>query len=148
MNKKRFIIPDHSTCVFDKITKEEYVCIDKEEAFLVCKRLNKQQDTIQQMKHSLNTIYKSFEKHYGYDMRNAVWLIDELSYDEFEDKLHIEYDEQKSIIEQLQKDNKELKHWKKRMIEYLSDWFNKTEYLTVLYKINEINNEIGLDIDE
>lgn len=54
---------------------------------------------------------------------------------------------QQSIIEQLQ-ENKELKHWKKRIIEYLTDWFNKTEYLTVLYKINEINNEIGLDSDE
>lgn len=110
--------------------------------------LNEQQATIQRMKHSLNTIYKAFENHYGYDMRNAIWLIDELSYDEFEDKLHIEYDEQKSIIEQLQKENKELKHWKKRIIEYLTDWFNKTEYLSVLYKINEINNEIGLDNDE
>ena len=56
--------------------------------------------------------------------------------------------EQQATIEQLQEENKELKHWKKRMIEYLSDWFNKTEYLTVLYKINEINNEIGLDSDE
>lgn len=46
--------------------------------------IDEQQDTIQRMKHSLNTIYTSFEKHYGYDMRNAVWLIDELSYDEFE----------------------------------------------------------------
>lgn len=56
--------------------------------------------------------------------------------------------EQQSTIEQLQEENKELKHWKKRIIEYLSDWFNKTEYLTVLYKINEINNEIGLGSDE
>ena len=46
MNEKRFITIDHSTCVFDKITKEEYVCIDREEAFLVCKRLNAQQDAI------------------------------------------------------------------------------------------------------
>ena len=46
MNEKRFITIDHSTCVFDKITKEEYVCIDREEAFLVCKRLNEQQDAI------------------------------------------------------------------------------------------------------
>lgn len=30
--------------------------------------LNEQQATIQRMKHSLNTIYKAFEKHYGYDM--------------------------------------------------------------------------------
>ena len=34
------------------------------------------------------------------------------------------------------------------MIEHLSDWFNKTEYLSVLNKITEINNEIGFDIDE
>ena len=37
MSEKRFIVVDNSTCVFDKITKEEYVCIDREEAFLVCK---------------------------------------------------------------------------------------------------------------
>lgn len=56
--------------------------------------------------------------------------------------------EQQDTIEQLQEENKELKHWKKRIIEYLSDWFNKTEYLSVLNKITEINNEIGLDSDE
>lgn len=56
--------------------------------------------------------------------------------------------EQQSIIEQLQEENKGLKHWKKRIIDYLTDWFNKTEYLTVLYKINEIRTEIGLDNDE
>ena len=50
MNEKRFITIDHSTCVFDKITKEEYVCIDREEAFLVCKRLNEQQATIDEQK--------------------------------------------------------------------------------------------------
>ena len=49
MNEKRFITIDHSTCVFDKITKEEYVCIDREEAFLVCKRLNEQQATISRL---------------------------------------------------------------------------------------------------
>ena len=48
-------------------------------------KILEQQSTIQRMKHSLNTIYKAFEKHYGYDMRNAVWLIDELSYDEIVD---------------------------------------------------------------
>ncbi len=48
----------------------------------------------------------------------------------------------------LEEENNELKHWKKRIIEYLTNWFNKTEYLSVLYKINEINNEIGLDSDE
>ena len=46
MSEKRFIVVDHSTCVFDKITKEEYVCIDREEAFLVCKRLNEQDKEI------------------------------------------------------------------------------------------------------
>ena len=46
------------------------------------KEIDEQQATIQRMKHSLNTIYKAFEKHYGYDMRNAVWLVDELSYDD------------------------------------------------------------------
>lgn len=63
-------------------------------------------------------------------------------------KLLDRIDEQQSTIEQLQEENKELKHWKKRIIEYLSDWFNKTEYLSVLYKINEIRSEIGLDSDE
>ena len=56
--------------------------------------------------------------------------------------------EQQATIEQLQEENKKLKNWKKRMIEHLSDWFNKTEYLSVLNKITEINNEIGFDIDE
>ena len=49
MSEKRFIVVDHSTCVFDKITKEEYVCIDREEAFLVCKRLNEQQAIIEEL---------------------------------------------------------------------------------------------------
>ena len=40
MTEKRFIVVDYSTCVFDTITKEEYVCIDREEAFLVCNGLN------------------------------------------------------------------------------------------------------------
>ena len=40
MTEKRFIVADCSTCVFDTITKEEYVCIDREEAFLVCNVLN------------------------------------------------------------------------------------------------------------
>lgn len=56
--------------------------------------------------------------------------------------------EQQSTIEQLQEENKELKHWKKRMIEYLTDWFNKTDILTVLYKIAEITKELGFDSDE
>ena len=76
-----------------------------------------------------------------------LFLVDE----DCERKLAIIVDllnNQQSIIEQLQEENKGLKHWKKRIIEYLTDWFNKTEYLTVLYKINEINNEIGLDNDE
>ena len=101
MSKKRFIVADHSTCVFDNITKEEYVCIDREEAFLVCKRLNKQQENIQKMKHSLNTIYKAFEKHYGYDMRNAVWLINELSYDEIVDELNITETDSKNLKESI-----------------------------------------------
>ena len=50
MNEKQFIVADHSTCVFDKITKEEYVCIDREEAFLICKRLNNQQAIITKLK--------------------------------------------------------------------------------------------------
>lgn len=56
MNKKQFIVVDHSTCVFDKITKEEYVCIDREEAFLVCKRLNNQQDTIDKQKEAIDCL--------------------------------------------------------------------------------------------
>lgn len=84
-------------------------------------------------------------RNYGYlyspykeDIELVSTLLNELA-----DKV----DKQQSTIEQLQEENKELKHWKKRIIEYLSDWFNKTEYLTVLYKINEINNEIGLNDD-
>lgn len=52
------------------------------------------------------------------------------------------------LLNSITEENKELKHWKKGIIEYLTDWFNKTEYLSVLYKINEINNEIGLDNDD
>ena len=72
--------------------------------------LNEQQSTIQRMKHSLNTIYKAFEKHYGYDMRNAVWLIDELSYDEIVDELY--------IAETDSKNRKEASmYWKKKVDE-------------------------------
>ena len=63
-------------------------------------------------------------------------------------KLLDKIDKQQSTIKQLQEENKELKHWKNRIIEYLTDWFQKTEYLSVLYKINEIRIEIGLDKDE
>ena len=62
-------------------------------ALQTTKKLNEQQATIQRMKHSLNTIYKAFEKHYGYDMRNAIWLIDELSYDEIVDELGVDSNE-------------------------------------------------------
>lgn len=54
MSEKRFIVADHSTCVFDKITKEEYVCVDREEAFLVCQRLNEQQAEIERLKKELD----------------------------------------------------------------------------------------------
>ena len=40
MTEEQFIVADCSTCVFDKVTEEEYVCISREEAFLVCNRLN------------------------------------------------------------------------------------------------------------
>lgn len=63
-------------------------------------------------------------------------------------KLCDEIKKQQTTITSLKEENEELKHWKKRMIDYLSDWFKKTEYLSVLNKITEINNEIGFDIDE
>lgn len=145
MSDKRFF------CIINK--KGRNVIIDKEchieiiDLTLVCEVLNRldlklktyneqlgeQQATIQRMKHSLNTIYKSFEKHYGYDMRNAIWLIDELSYDEMVDELHIaetdaknrkessmywkkKCDEQQATIQQLQK---EIEEWKKENRELL-----------------------------
>ena len=40
MTEEQFIVADCSTCIFNKVTKEEYVCIDREEAFLVCNKLN------------------------------------------------------------------------------------------------------------
>ena len=88
------------------------------------------------------------EKRFGYGETDLFeWVEDNgemISTKECVNKLN----EQQSIIEQLQEENKGLKHWKKRIIDYLTDWFNKTEYLTVLYKINEIRTEIGLDNDE
>jgi len=92
----------------------------REEIGKLFDRIDEQQSTIQRMKHSLNTIYKAFEKHYGYDMRNAVWLIDELN-DEIVDELYIaetdsknrkeasmywkkKVDEQQELIESLKKD--------------------------------------------
>ena len=67
--------------------------------------------------------------------------IDEIYSEEELIKLCNLLNEQQSTIEQLQEENKELKHWKKRMIEYLSDWFKTTEYLNVLSKINGIGEE-------
>ena len=61
MSEKRFIVVDHSTCVFDKITKEEYVCIDREEAFLVCKRLNEQQATIEQLQEEIEELKREID---------------------------------------------------------------------------------------
>lgn len=58
--------------------------------------------------------------------------------------------EQRKELKTLKEENEQLKKEYKiaiDIIEYLTDWFNKTEYLSV-YKINEINNEIGLDNDE
>ena len=88
------------------------------------------------------------EKRFGYGETDLFeWVEDNgemISTKECVNKLN----EQQELIEELQEENKELKHWKNRIIEYLTDWFNKTEYLTVLYKINEIRIEIGLDNDE
>ena len=89
MNEKRFNFDREVEFeIYDTVTKKSYDgtvgCQEK-----ICDLLNEQQDTIQRMKYSLNTIYRAFEKHYGYDMRNAVWLIDELSYDEIVDELYI-----------------------------------------------------------
>ena len=94
---------EHTFFVFDN-EKEERMT-----ALKTTKRLNEQQATIQRMKHSLNTIYKAFEKHYGYDMRNAVWLIDELN-DEIVDELY--------IAETDSKNRKEASmYWKKKVDE-------------------------------
>ena len=79
MSEKRFIWKcDDETChIFDTVTKARYFYEG------IMNLLNEQQATINRMKHSLNTIYKSFEKKFGYDMRNAIWLIDEISYEEW-----------------------------------------------------------------
>ena len=113
MSEKRFKVN------YEKFTENEYLpcgLIDMgENSHIykiedVCELLNEQQATIQRMKHSLNTIYKAFEKHYGYDMRNAVWLIDELSYDEIVDELY--------IAETDSKNRKEASmYWKKKFDE-------------------------------
>ena len=88
------------------------------------------------------------EKRFGYGETDLFeWVEDNgemISTKECVNKLN----EQQELIEELQEENKELKHWKNRIIEYLTDWFQKTEYLSVLYKINEIRIEIGLDNDE
>lgn len=57
MIEKRFIVIDGSTCVFDKITKEECVCIDREVAFLVCNKLN----NIHETNEYLNKLYADVE---------------------------------------------------------------------------------------
>ena len=74
MSEKRFIVVDHSTCVFDKITKEEYVCIDREEAFLVCKRLNEQDKEIGLLRLELDT-----HKNPLWSTREAEKKVNELS---------------------------------------------------------------------
>lgn len=50
MTEKRFIVADYSTCVFDKVTKKEYFCIDREEAYDVCNLLNELLEDIEQLK--------------------------------------------------------------------------------------------------
>ena len=86
MNEKRFRVRFEQEDGRGEIVNEKGVELTARE---VVDLLNEQQATINRMKHSLNTIYKSFEKKFGYDMRNAIWLIDEISYEEWEDKLHI-----------------------------------------------------------
>lgn len=89
--------------------------------------LNEQQATIQRMKHSLNPIYRAFEKHYDYDMRNAVWLIDELSYDEIVDELY--------IAETDSKNRKEASmYWKKKVDEQQATINNQDEEIKKLKK--------------
>ena len=99
--------------VFDTENTYAFMVRDTDTASDLCGLLNEQQATIQRMKHSLNTIYKAFEEHYGYDMRNAVWLIDELSYDEIVDELY--------IAETDSKNRKEASmYWKKKVDEQQS----------------------------
>lgn len=99
-------------------------------------------------KHSSNAEYTDFERIAEILNIKQMRLESLMKHREEIGKLLDKIDKQQFTIEQLQEENKELKYWKKRIIEYLTDWFNKTEYLTVLYKINEINNEIGLDSDD
>ena len=107
MSEKRFRAEVDAKGHLKIITDGETVLND---SYKVVDLLNEQQATIQRMKHSLNTIYKAFEKHYGYDMRNAVWLIDELSYDEIVDELY--------IAETDSKNRKEASmYWKKKVDE-------------------------------
>ena len=61
---------------------EESNCEKSKEIAKLKREIGEQQDTINRMKQSLDTIYKSFEKKFGYDMRNAVWLIGESEGDE------------------------------------------------------------------
>ena len=126
MSEQRFYITDNGLGL-DTVSDEMYSFGDEEDFCRLFDKLNEQQATIQRMKHSLNTIYKAFEKHYGYDMRNAVWLIDELSYDEIVDELYIaetdsknrkeasmywkkKVDEQQATITALKEENEQLKN--------------------------------------
>ena len=85
MSKKRFIVADHSTCVFDKITKEEYVCINREEAFLVYKRLNEQQDTIEKQKRIIKSQDMEISRQYNLCLAMSGILREEFGvYDVFD----------------------------------------------------------------
>ena len=91
MNEKRFncVLANDYHIINDNVDNMTYFLQEGNDVEKLVGVLNEQQDTIQRMKYSLNTIYRAFENHYGYDMRNAVWLIDELSYDEIVDELYI-----------------------------------------------------------
>ncbi len=134
MNEKRFITIDHSTCVFDKITKEEYVCIDREEAFLVCKRLNEQQATIDEQKIIIeerdvaNERLNRFLNEIGLEKEYIKWefkkgVLNELNEenDVLKQQLKTKYvvNKQYEELQRLKKDNKELKKENKRLAKNL-----------------------------
>ena len=149
MNEKRFITIDHSTCVFDKITKEEYVCIDREEAFLVCKRLNEQQSIIDEQKIAIDemiTDYKNLEKENEQLRKENVFLAKQRNYWKGKCDMAVETfktdEATEKKISELEKENEQLQKEKEYYREYALQYLLEYEFYSDNF-LNTIKNTIS-----
>ena len=73
MSKKRYTTDNGSNedvCLVDNVTEKEFES-DFDE---IVDLLNEQEETIQELKQTIDTIAKDYEESHGMDIRNAEWF--------------------------------------------------------------------------